>query len=403
MGLFSKKKEKDALLREDSFEWMTIGEAVTREKMKSGELTFSEIIERCEECCEQYTDAESRYKEIQREMEAANSRYDDLQLVDSLTADELASVREFANGLVRLNEERAAYQEQEKNRISATRYLQMESHADEIPVSMKDLEQQEKYRVALTGDLDKLEREKERLQDDLEEMEGKKEFFKKLTIAGIITIVVVFLVLWGISGKIKGDLSPAILVTCILGVAFAAYIYFSSVKNSRETKLTANKVNKAIRLTNTTKIKYVNTVNAIEFVCEKYGVNNFEELKFYWEQFLTAREEREKYERSAKKIEALGESLSLRLSELGISDPEMFVIAPETILSAKERVEVRHRLNERRRSIKDRLDFAERHCESAKGEIAWMLENFPDKKREFSNLLRSYGLADLFPSRENNP
>lgn len=401
MGLFNKKKAAEALNPDESFEWMTIGEAITREKMKSKELTFSDIIERCEECCEQYADADSRRKEIQREMQLANERFEDLQRVDNFTEKEAESVREYANGLLRLNEERAAYQEQERNRISATRYLQMESHENEIPDSLKNLEQQEKYRIAVTSDMNRLEREKERLDEELEELRGKKEFYKTFTVVGIILLVISFIVIWFLSGKTGADLSPAVLATCILGVLLAAYVYFSLNRNSKETKLTAQKINKAIRLTNTTKIKYVNTTNAIEFVCEKYGVKNFDELSYYWEQYVVARAEREKYERSAEKIDSFGKSLSDRLSELGILDPEVFVLSPESLVSAKERVEVRHRLNERRRSIKDRLDFAEHHCESAKSEILWMYENFPDKSTEFNNLLRSYGLADIFPTREN--
>ena len=400
MGLFKKKNTAEVQKPEENFEWMTIGEALTREEMKSRQLSFSEIMERCEECCEQYADADSRRKEIRREMELATERMEDLQLIDNFTEQETESFREYANGLIRLNEERAAYQTQEKNRISATRYLQMESHENEIPDVIRELEQQEKYRVAVTSDMNRLDREKQRLDEELEDLRGRKAFYKSITIAGIVTIVIVFLVLWFISAKYSADMSAPVFVTCILGVLFAAYIYFSSQKNSRETKLTSQKINKAIRLTNTTKIKYVNTANAISFVCEKYGVANYEELQYYWEQFVAARAEREKYERSAAKIDSFAKSLSDRLTELGIKNVENFVYSPECLVSAKERVEVRHRLNERRRSIKDRLDFAERHCESAKSEIAWMFEVFPDKSVELSNLLKSYGIADIFPTRE---
>ncbi len=398
MGFFKRKKADKELLKNESFEWMTVGEAVTREKLRSGDLSYTEIMERCEECCEQYADALARRDEVRNEISNLESRLQDLIRLDELSEVEKYTVEDMTKTLVNLIEERNRYEQREKEKITPSQYLMMERHEEEIHSSLEVLKDQENLRNNVIGDMHKLEREKDRLEDDLEQLKGKRVFYRQMSIAAIITFVMVFIVLTYLATTTKADLSLIFMLTAFMGALLATGIFLSYRKNSRDTRLTGLKINKAIKLTNTTKIKYVNSTNAIDFTCDKYGVDSYSELAYLWDTYCTVKAEREKYKKNTGKIDDLSDSLSLALTGLGIKTPEVMVCQPECIINRGERVEMRHRLNERRRTLKDRLDFAQVRLESTKGELLWMTGQFPEHTTVFENIMRGYGLYEFAPT-----
>lgn len=400
MGFFKRKKADRDLLKNDSFEWMTVGEAMTKERMKSGKLTYSEMVERCEECCEQYAEALGRRNEIQRELENADEYFNDIVRLDELTEKERYSVEDMTKNLVKLIDERTRYEESERSKITATEYLMMERHESEVPASLEVLKEQEQLRAKVVNDMHTLEREKERLEDDLEQLKGKRVFYRQASVAMIITIIIVLGILLYLSMATKADLTLVFLITLFIGALFAAGILLAHRSNSYNTKLTGAKINKAIKLTNSTKIKFVNSTNAIDFTCDKYNVDGYRELNYLWETYLEAKAEREKYKKNGGKVDELSEALIRALTGMGFKNPDLIVCQPECIINRNERVELRHRLSERRRAIRDRLDFARVRCDSTKGELLWMTSSFPEHAAAFENIMKSYGLYEFAPSEE---
>ena len=390
MGLFGKREQTPG----SDFEWMTVGEALTMERIKSGNMSFPEILERCEECCEQYADAKESLNEIKNEISRIDERIGDVCALDTFSENQRFAIEDMTKQLVMLIEERTRFMENEKDRISASDYLKMERNADEIPGSLQTLKEQDELRHAAMNDMSILEREKDRLEDESEQLAGKKVFLKNITIAAIVLLCVIFGVLTYLTVKGK-DFALAFVVTAILGMGFIVLILLSMQKNKIDQKTVKNKINRAVKLTNTTKIKYVNSTNTIDFICEKYDVNGYDRLEYLWNTYLSVKAEREKFAKSADMIDNLSDSLGNMLKGYGISEPELMVCTPSCILDKRERVEMRHRLNERRRAVKDRLDFAQARFDSTASEIMRLRAMFPERKNEFDNLCRSYGLSEL--------
>ena len=398
MGLFNKTKGTP----ESEFEWMTVGEALTMERIKSGDYSFSDIVKRCEECCEQYIDAKQTLNDIKGEITHIDERIGDVCALDTFSPNQAFAIEDMTKQLVALIDERTRFEESEKSRISAADYLKMERNADEIPGSLETLKVQEKLRNDVLNDMHMLEREKDRLENDLEQMQGKNVFFKNISIAVAVMLVLIFGVLTYFTVKGK-DFALAFVVTALLGMGFILVIFLSMHKNRIDAKKTRNKINKAVRLTNSTKIKYVNSTNTIDFICAKYDVDGYERLKTLWETFLSVKAERERYSKSADKIDNLSDSLMNVLKGYGIAEPEVLVCTPSCIIDRRERVEMRHRLNERRRVIKDRLDFAKARVDTTRNELMRLCGHFPERRREFDALLASYGLNELVSTSEITP
>ena len=393
MGLFNRKKA----VPENEFEWMTVGEALTMERIKNGNISFSEVLERCEECCEEYADAKESLREVKEEISRIDERIGDVCALDTFSEQQAYAIEDMTKQLVNLIDERTRFMESEKERISAADYLKMERNENEIPDSLETLRKQEKLRNDVSNDMHMLEREKDRLEDEYEQLQGKRVFFKNLTIAVIVLLVVIFGVLTYFT--VKGlDFALAFVVTALLGMGFILLIFYSVQKNRRDTKLTMNKINKAVKLTNTTKIKYVNSTNAVDFICEKYDVNGYDRLNYLWNTYCTVKAERERFAKSADMIDSLSDALTNTLKGYGIAEPELLVCTPACIINKRERVEMRHRLNERRRAIKDRVDFAQARFDSTRSELTHLMAQFPERRTEFENLCRSYGLYEFAPT-----
>lgn len=79
---------------------------------------------------------------------------------------------------------------------------------------------------------------------------------------------------------------------------------------------------------NRTKIKYVNSTNAVDYACEKYHVHNSYELTYLWEQYLEAKREREKFERNSDDLEYFNGKLVHMLQNMNFMMQRSGLVSP---------------------------------------------------------------------------
>lgn len=82
-------------------------------------------------------------------------------------------------------------------------------------------------------------------------------------------------------------------------VGAGAFILIRYQDSTREIRQADVNRNQAITLENRVKIRYVNTKNAVDFICEKYHVRNAKELEFYMD---SIRRKRGKRKHSVKPV-----------------------------------------------------------------------------------------------------
>jgi len=389
MGLFKKRKKQE---EDGAKERLTVGQALRKERFKQGNPSIEDVTEQLGEFCAQYENALDSKLEAEQEYEAVMSYLTDIQKLDELATEQRKEAEELAGSIIRLNEERIHFQEKEHEGISPARFLQMERYENEVEASLKNLKEQEQYREMINRDVRNLEGEKGAIAYEREEAQKQLQFFKKLSIALVMIVCVIFIGLMYLMQRFEVTLMIPILVTGTLALALAAYIV-TAVRKLRHTVAVAEaKNNKAIQLLNKVKIKLVACVGAIDYVYEKYGVNNSRELEYLWEQYYKVKLKRAEYRKNTELLERYNAALVECLQRLGLKDAEVWVYQPEAIVDAREMVEVRHHVNERRRKVKERVDSAAKGFELAEKELKEFKEAYPQFATEMQMVLDKRGI-----------
>ena len=390
MGLFKRRKKQE---EDGAKERLTVGQALRKERFKQGNPSLEDVSEQLGEFCVQYENALDSKLEAEQEYEAVLSYLTDIQKLDELAPEQRKEAEELAGSIIRLNEERIHFQEKEHEGISPARFLQMERYENEVEASLKTLKEQEQYREMINRDVRNLEGEKGVIAYEREEAQKQLQFFKKLSIALVLIVCAIFIGLMYLMQRFEVTLMIPVLVTGTLALALAAYIITAVRKLRHIVAVAEAKNNKAIQLLNKVKIKLVACVGAIDYVYEKYGVNSSRELEYIWEQYYKAKVKRAEYRKNTELLERYNAALVECLQRLGLKDAEVWVYQPEAIVDAREMVEVRHHVNERRRKVKERVENAGKGFELAHKELKEFTLSYPQFAVEMQIVLDKRGIV----------
>ncbi len=390
MGLFKRRKKQE---EDGAQERLTVGQALRKERFKQGNPSLEDVSEQMGEFCVQYENALDSKLEAEQEYEAVLSYLTDIQKLDELSPEQRKEAEELAGSIIRLNEERIHFQEKEHEGISPARFLQMERYEHEVEASLKTLKEQEQYREMINRDVRNLEGEKGVIAYEREEAQKQLQFFKKLSIALVLIVCAIFIGLMYLMQRFEVTLMIPVLVTGTLALALAAYIITAVRKLRHIVAVAEAKNNKAIQLLNKVKIKLVACVGAIDYVYEKYGVNSSRELEYIWEQYYKAKVKRAEYRKNTELLERYNAALVECLQRLGLKDAEVWVYQPEAIVDAREMVEVRHHVNERRRKVKERVENAGKGFELAQKELKEFTLAYPQFAVEMQIVLDKRGIV----------
>ena len=88
-----------------------------------------------------------------------------------------------------------------------------------------------------------------------------------------------------------------------------------------------------------------------------------------WEQYVEAVREKEKYERNNDDLEYFTGRLMRLLKQAGLYDCKIWLTQTSALVNKDERIEIRHRLVERRSKIRDRMEENTKAVKSERDEI----------------------------------
>ena len=167
-----------------------------------------------------------------------------------------------------------------------------------------------------------------------------------------------------------------------------------SRRNTHDMKLVSAKINRQIQLMNRVKIKAFNNHNYLQYIYNKYMVVDYNHLKELWEEYMTLKEESLKYKDNTGQLDYYCDILVNELDRFGVKDKERWIYQAIALVDSREMVEVRHRLNERRRNIREQIEVYQEQQEEAIDIITRIVEANPDKKEAASKLLKSYNISE---------
>ncbi|HWT26689.1 MAG TPA: hypothetical protein VN131_02010 [Mobilitalea sp.] len=392
LGLFSSKKRKN--IQQEELQ-STINQNTVRKDIKKPLRlnTQSERLEYVKDNCELVIENERQIEEAKVEYQAVTSYLTDMQRIDMIPKEQRENLEDATRKIVDLVKERNKFQQKEPA-ISDQQYHLFESFEDQIPKEMPKMKQNEEYQEVIKKDMEHLENEKDNLTDESEEIISKQSFLKGIAVTTCIVIVILFTVFALLKSYSEADITIPFLLTVLMGMASATYIFMEASKNTRASKQIQMKQNRQILLMNKVKIKAVNNRNYLDYTYSKYMVEGYEQLKTMWGEYVRLKDETKRYQNNTELLSFYQNELIHELKTYGIADSEIWIYQPSAILDPKEMVEVRHRLNVRRQKIRERIDSNNQQREQALKEIQSIRTNYPESEEEAARLLRQYRIKE---------
>lgn len=341
--------------------------------------------------CEVIAESDRQIEETTVEFDQVTSYLTDIQKIDRIHGEERELLMEVAKRLLSLEKERAQFKKKSMD-ITDAQMQRLEPYQETLGEEVKKMYANESYQEAIISDLRHLKAEKTGLlyeREDIRQSQEELKIVAKFLMALFLSLCVLLLVITVGTGK---DMLIPFMSTFLLATVAAAVIVNESRKNKMEIKQNLNKLNKAIRLQNRVKIKYVNNTNVLAYTREKYGVESAEEFEKLYGQYQEAKAFEKKIMRNTELLHRNQENLMAMLEEAQVADTEVWLHQVEAIVDEREMVEVRHRLNVRRRSLRERVEFNKKNRDEAFGEIADILEKYPSAKEDILRLVKEYGI-----------
>ena len=381
MGLFGRKKKKKE--ENTGYEFMTVDEALAVKQGKSSPKDkdpeqFLDSIQ------DQLKNAERIGNEAAHEFEEVEKHLSDIQLYETLPKDTALKINDLALNLLSYEKMRLDYQNGTRH-ISFEKYRVMDMYSSEIPEKLKTMEEQEQYLLLVKNDMRQIEGEKGSITYEKEEAGKKKKFLIKFTELSVVLLVALSILFLIISSNTGKSMLLPFLIMAALASIYAAYFVVTMKECDATVARDERLLNRAATLLNKIKIKYVNTVNTLDYTYEKYMCNSHQELAFNWQGYLKEKEEEKKYKKNTGLLAACEENLTEVLENAGFKLVSMWIHQADFLTDRHKMNELKGVLLERHRKLKVQLEF---NAKQKNGMVS-DLKAFVKKHPEYSELLGS--------------
>ncbi|HKL79721.1 MAG TPA: hypothetical protein VJ888_04715 [Mobilitalea sp.] len=395
MGLFgkltSKKrniKDQEAMYRSGSNE-SSVNSTVQTINRSTRMNTKTERTTLIRDNCEQISENNRQIEEAKAEYQAVTSYLTDMQKIDMIPRDQREQLEDASRKIINLNKEREKFREK-NTKITDAQYRLFERYELQLSRELETIGESEKYQGLIQQDIEHLEQEKQRLIEEEEEILSKQSFLKAIAITTCVIVILLFVVFAALSSSTEKNLRLPSMLTIMMGIAIAMYIFMESRRNIHEIKLVDLKKIREVMLMNKVKIKSVNNRNYLEYTYSKYMVDNYDQLKTRWEEYIKVKDETKRYQNNTELLEFYNNELIRELKTYGILDSEIWIYQPTALLDSKEMVEVRHRLNVRRQKLRERIDINNKQKQEAVQVIATIVKEYPDCEEDAIRILKQY-------------
>lgn len=338
--------------------------------------------------CEQIIETAKELEDEKTEYRIVTSYLTDIQTIEEMPEKDAATLRDTAHSIVTLNQSRDDYLAATQ-KISDSQYAMMQQDEKVLAEAIKRLQANEMYQAAVKRDMQYLEGEKTEWTYYRQELVDEQKFLRKLSGVLFGIIVMLFAIILVMKVGFEADVTLLFTLLAFSAAATGCFILVKMQSNEREIKKSEVNMNHAISLLNKTKVKYVHSTNAVDYVYEKYNVHNSYELIYLWEQYQEASREKEKFERNCEDLDYFNGQLVRLLHRYKLYDSKVWVNQPNALVDKREMVEIKHGLITRRQKIRARIDYNMDIVLEQKDEIEQLMREFNEEIPEVREILNS--------------
>lgn len=248
--------------------------------------------------CKQMIQASKDIEDSKSEYQLVTNYLTDIQILEDLTDAERKPILECATQVAKLEKQRTDFLKT-KRRLTDTQFAQMQEEEENLPGVIRRLKANEADLDAIKRNMAYLEGKK--LEWSMQRSDSAK--VQKVTRTAACYLLAVFITLFAFVGILSWYLNRDLqLVFTIMGfaaVGAGAFILIRYQDSTREIRQADVNRNQAITLENRVKIRYVNTKNAVDFICE----NIMSAMRKNWNFYMDSiRRKRGKRKHSVKPV-----------------------------------------------------------------------------------------------------
>lgn len=338
--------------------------------------TVNAEIKAVQDFCEQLVDVSYHMEDLKREYQVVTSYLTDIQRIEELPIEMANDLIDNAKRIEMLDKSRNTYLQSE-NLLSMEQYKTIARLEDEVVDTIKTLNEMEVRDGMLKSDMSHLEGEKESLKYRRKDCAvGVERLRGVLGTVLILFFITALAMIWFALTTQTNVTMYALILGAVVMVIFAA-CYAKYVDYKREIKEADAKYKRAVSLLNKVKAKYINNTSTLDYIYEKYGVHSSKELEYMWAQYDTMNKDAMRYSQANNDFRVYCDQLVKKLTSIGVKDPLVWPKQTNALIDRREMVEIKHSLNLRRQSIREKLATCEKIRDNAKIAIKASVELNP--------------------------
>lgn len=345
-----------------------------------------------EESINQIISARNQIKETTVEYKSVTNYIGDIDKIEHALPENRKKILELAKKIIKLTGEKDNFKDKNGYGISQAMYSVIEPYEEIMPDEIRKLEAYEKEASDLRDDMTKLEGERGNLRYERKNLKTNQSFIKMLIVVVLVVVIMLWIMLGVMSNSTGKDMTIPYALTGILAAVCAVYVTMENRKIQIGYKMNAAKMNRLITVINSIKIKVFNNRNTVEYLHNKYGVNNHLELSYQWEQYMVAKENRRRFIENCEMLDLYEKDLVKQLEQIGVLDTSVWLSQPDAITDSNQMDKIKYRLTVRRSRLMNKIDYNNKIVELALMDIKKLYDKDARYRKEILAVLEKYNI-----------
>lgn len=338
-------------------------------------------------CCDLIVSADNEIENQKKEYQQINDCLADIQEFLNLPEDVRSSIGILCDEADRLSKQRKQSQALGKNRLPEKKYLRFSQYREEMPKTLRKLEEEERHFAEIKSDLQKLEGERAVITFQKKSLTKQRANLRGLSYILVIAVLLVFLILFALHVVFERDIYAGYLLAVAVVAIAAGGTFFYLQKNHKDKTKAARQMNRLITLLNKVKIKYVNSKNTIDYIYNKFEVNSSHELRFEWEEYQQMKRDQEAFSRYGRELAELEEDLAEMLGAYPIRKIDLWVRRCDILVDERKMKQERELLEKQRKQLQESMAYNVDTRQGAKEAIEAMIKQYPEYALEVLELV----------------
>ncbi|SDB08339.1 hypothetical protein SAMN02910298_00326 [Pseudobutyrivibrio sp. YE44] len=386
MGIFSsrkKKRELKAAKIDDAFN-RVYSQIEGIGSMEDPKKLEHYILDSCEQII-----ASTKAMERQKMEYRIVTRYlNDIKTIENLPKETAKDLKNTASNICELEKNILEARAIERN-ITDEQFQVISGDENDMPEIINRFAADEIYQGKLKRNLSTLEGDKSRWEIEREDLKSQGKLFRHMAIAVMTSFLTLIILLYVMYTASKVDISIWIFAVLFICAVCGFIIFLRQNKLARESRIALVHLNQAISMLNVERMKYVNVTNSIEYSKDKYKVKTAAELQYVWEQYQDKVRDQQRFLQNNDDLEFYNEKLGKILGSIGLADDKIWLNQVNALINKQDMMDCRHRLVQRRKKIRDRLEDHRKIVQEERDEIDRLMTRHEHYLPEIQEIIKS--------------